>query len=106
MLVNNAGANWGSPLEEFPDSAWHKVLTLNLTRVFSLTQKLVPMLEAANEPGKTSFENAGGRVIMIGSVDGACGPGCRQLTLPGIRVPALDTYSYSARCARSHSGSR
>ena len=71
MLVTNAGANWGAPLDEFPDSAWEKVLTLNLTRVFTLTQKLVPLLEAANESGKTSHENAGGRIIMIGSVDGA-----------------------------------
>lgn len=88
VLVNNAGANWGAPLEEFPDAAWDKVLTLNLTRVFSLTQQLVPLLEAANEPGKTSFENAGGRVIMIGSVDGAC--------LRGICTPFAAAYVRAA----------
>src|SRR5688572_16547213 len=26
LLVNNAGANWGAPLEEFPDHAWDRVL--------------------------------------------------------------------------------
>src|SRR4051794_40505961 len=26
VLVNNAGATWGAPLEEFPASAWDKVL--------------------------------------------------------------------------------
>jgi NAD(P)-dependent dehydrogenase (short-subunit alcohol dehydrogenase family) len=26
VLVNNAGANWGAPLEEYPDAAWDKVL--------------------------------------------------------------------------------
>ena len=26
VLVNNAGAAWGAPLEEFPDSGWHKVM--------------------------------------------------------------------------------
>ena len=26
ILVNNAGANWGAPLAEYPDSAWDKVL--------------------------------------------------------------------------------
>jgi NAD(P)-dependent dehydrogenase (short-subunit alcohol dehydrogenase family) len=29
VLVNNAGANWGAPIETFPDSGWDKVLTLN-----------------------------------------------------------------------------
>src|SRR4029077_6644415 len=30
ILVNNAGANWGAPLAEYPDSAWDKVLGLNV----------------------------------------------------------------------------
>ena len=34
VLVNNAGANWGAPLEEYPDSAWDKVLELNVKSVF------------------------------------------------------------------------
>lgn len=47
VLVNNAGANWGAELEEYPDAAFSKVLMLNLQRVFTLTQKLVPMLLAS-----------------------------------------------------------
>src|SRR5205085_7128474 len=30
ILVNNAGANWGAPMEEYPDTAWDKVLALNV----------------------------------------------------------------------------
>src|ERR1700727_1241123 len=30
ILVNNAGASWGAPLEEFPESGWDKVVDLNL----------------------------------------------------------------------------
>src|SRR5262245_44447049 len=26
VLVNNAGATWGAPLAEFPDSGWDKVM--------------------------------------------------------------------------------
>jgi NAD(P)-dependent dehydrogenase (short-subunit alcohol dehydrogenase family) len=47
-----AGANWGAPLEEYPDEAFTKVLTLNLQRVFTLTQKLVPLLLASHPPGE------------------------------------------------------
>ena len=45
ILVNNAGANWGAPLAEFPDSGWDKVLALNVKGVFHLTKFLVPLLE-------------------------------------------------------------
>ena len=77
VLVNNAGATWGAPLEEFPDSAWDRVLKLNVQTPFVLTQTLLPLLT-----GTATAENPS-RVIMIGSVD-------------GIRVPRTASYSYSS----------
>lgn len=38
VLVNNAGATWGESFQDYPDEAFDKILTLNLKRVFSLTQ--------------------------------------------------------------------
>ncbi|KAG9238141.1 short-chain dehydrogenase/reductase-like protein sdr [Amylocarpus encephaloides] len=87
VLVNNSGSNWGAPYDEFPDAAWTRVLTLNLTRVFTITQGVTPLLEAAATSGDPA------RVINIGSVD-------------GIRVPTLDTFSYSASKAGLHQLSR
>jgi NAD(P)-dependent dehydrogenase (short-subunit alcohol dehydrogenase family) len=87
VLVNNAGANWGAPLEEYPDSAWDKVLALNVKGVFHLTVACLPMLEKAVRPGDPA------RVINIGSID-------------GIQVPLLDTYAYSASKAALHHMSR
>ncbi|WP_334141595.1 SDR family oxidoreductase [Rhabdothermincola sp.] len=83
ILVNNAGANWGAPLAEFPDSAWDRVLDLNVKGVFHLTQALVPSLAAAGSPADPA------RVINIGSID-------------GLRVPEFETYSYSASKAAVH----
>ncbi len=83
ILVNNAGANWGAPYEEFPASAWDRVLDLNVKGPFFLTQALTPLLEAGAREGDPS------RVINIGSID-------------GIQVPLLDTYSYSASKAAIH----
>jgi NAD(P)-dependent dehydrogenase (short-subunit alcohol dehydrogenase family) len=83
VLVNNAGANWGAPLEEFPASAWDKVLDLNVKSPFFLTRALLPQLEAAASADDPA------RVINIGSVD-------------GIQVPILNTYSYSASKAALH----
>lgn len=87
ILVNNSGSNWGAPFDEFPDAAWTRVLTLNLTRVFSITQLVTPLLEAAATPDDPS------RIINIGSVD-------------GLRVPSLETFSYSASKAGLHHLSR
>lgn len=75
ILINNAGATWGAPLEEFPAFAWDKVLNLNLKAPFFLTRAFLPMLEAA----ATADDPA--RVINVGSID-------------GLHVPLLPTYSY------------
>ena len=83
VLVNNAGANWGAPLREFPESGWDKVMDLNLKAVFDLTRFLIPQLEAAATPGDPA------RVINVGSID-------------GISVPLLETYAYSASKAAVH----
>jgi len=83
VLVNNAGANWGAPLAEFPDSAWDKVLALNVKGVFHLTRACLPLLERAARPGDPA------RVINIGSID-------------GLQAPLLETYAYSASKAAVH----
>jgi NAD(P)-dependent dehydrogenase (short-subunit alcohol dehydrogenase family) len=44
ILVNNAGAAWGAPYDEFPESGWDKVVDLNMKSPFFLTQALTPML--------------------------------------------------------------
>jgi len=84
VLVNNAGANWGAPLEEFPAHGWDKVVDLNLKTPFYLTRAFLPLLEAdgtADDPA---------RVINVGSLD-------------GLRVPyEYPTYSYSASKAGLH----
>lgn len=64
--------NFYRPIAEFPDEAFAKVLLLNLQRVFTLTQKLLPMLEMAavrTSGSETAFDDPA-RVINIGSVDG------------------------------------
>jgi NAD(P)-dependent dehydrogenase (short-subunit alcohol dehydrogenase family) len=83
ILVNNAGANWGAPLAEYPDSAWDKVLALNVKAVFHLTRAFLPQLERAVRPDDPA------RVINVGSID-------------GLHVPVLETYAYSASKAAVH----
>jgi len=87
VLVNNAGATWGAPLEEFPAAAWDKVVDLNLKTPFFLTRAFLPLLEAA------ATQDDPARVINIGSID-------------GLRVPPFPTYPYSASKAGLHQMTR
>ncbi|KAL5121411.1 hypothetical protein ACEQ8H_000482 [Pleosporales sp. CAS-2024a] len=87
VLVNNSGSNWGESYDTYPDKAWDRVLNLNLKRVFQLTQAVTPLLEAASTAASPA------RVINIGSID-------------GLRVPALETFAYSASKAGLHHMSR
>ncbi|KAJ5086819.1 hypothetical protein NUU61_008126 [Penicillium alfredii] len=87
VLVNNSGSNWGAPYDEYPTAAFTRVLTLNLHRVFDLTQLVTPLLEKAAAPDDPS------RIINIGSVD-------------GLRVPSLETFAYSSSKAGLHHLSR
>lgn len=64
VLVNNAGATWGEPLETFPDTAWDRVLDLNLKSPFWLVRALLPALRQAGTPDDPA------RVINVGSIDG------------------------------------
>lgn len=83
LLVNNAGATWGAPLEDYPDAAWDKVLATNVKAVFDLSVALLPQLRAA------ASAHDPGRVVNIGSID-------------GIRVPETDNYAYAASKAAVH----
>ncbi len=83
ILVNNAGANWATPIDEYPEAGWDKVHDVNLKAVFFLTQALLPQLRAAG----THPDPA--RVINIGSID-------------GLHVPGLETYAYSSSKAGVH----
>lgn len=77
VLINNAGAVWGEPLETFSEAGWDRVLDVNLKSLFFLTQQTLPYLRSA----ATIADPA--RIVNIASID-------------GLRAPAFDTYSYSA----------
>jgi NAD(P)-dependent dehydrogenase (short-subunit alcohol dehydrogenase family) len=83
ILVNNAGASWGAPVDDFPDAGWDKVIDTNVKGPWWLSVGLLAELRRAAGPGDPA------RIINIGSID-------------GLRVPAMDNYSYSASKAAVH----
>jgi len=87
ILVNNAGATWGEPLASFPDSAWDKVLDLNVKSPFWMVQALLPALR------ETGTAEDPSRIINVGSID-------------GIRPSRLPVYSYVSSKAALHNLTR
>ncbi|EYT58674.1 3-oxoacyl-ACP reductase [Dietzia sp. UCD-THP] len=78
VLVNNAGAAWGEPFDEFSESGWDKVMDLNVKAPFFLTQAAKGLLLAGREQtGHLA------KVINIASID-------------GLSLNPMETYSYHA----------
>ena len=64
VLVNNAGATWGAPAEDYPLAAWDKVMNLNIRSLFLFAQAV----------GKASMiPNQRGRIINVASIAGLGG---------------------------------
>lgn len=64
ILVNNAGTSWVAPAEDHPLDAWQKLVNLNLTGLFVLSQEI----------GRRSMiPRRYGRILNIASVAGLRG---------------------------------
>ena len=77
FLINNAGAAWGAPFDEFPESGWDKVVDLNLKSPFFMSQEFSKLLEMKGSQDDPA------RIVNIASID-------------GLHVPLMETYSYTA----------
>jgi NAD(P)-dependent dehydrogenase (short-subunit alcohol dehydrogenase family) len=64
ILVNNAGATWGAPAEQHPLEAWDKLVNVNLSGAFVLTQIVA---RQSMIPAKW------GRIINVASIAGLMG---------------------------------
>jgi NAD(P)-dependent dehydrogenase (short-subunit alcohol dehydrogenase family) len=76
VLVNDAGTSWGAPAEETPIEGWQKVIDVNLTGLFFVSQAVAGRMIARD----------GGAIINIASVAGLHG------SPPGV----MDAVSYTA----------
>lgn len=60
ILVNNSGASWAAPVEEMPLEAWEKVIDVNVTGTFLMSQAV----------GKMMINQQSGKIINIASIAG------------------------------------
>jgi gluconate 5-dehydrogenase len=71
ILVNNAGMQYRSPLEDMPDEKWHAIMRLNVDSVFYVSKAVV----------RGMIQRRGGKIINICSVQSELGrPGIAPYT--------------------------
>nr|WP_239558596.1 SDR family oxidoreductase [Peribacillus deserti] len=75
ILVNNSGATWGAPAAEMPLEAWKKVIDVNVTGTFLMSQAA----------GNVMIKQQSGKIINIASVAG----------LGGVDPRVMDTIGYN-----------
>ncbi|PID62700.1 MAG: 3-hydroxybutyrate dehydrogenase [Gammaproteobacteria bacterium] len=68
VLVNNAGIQHVSPIDEFPDEKWQAIIDLNLSSAFHTTKAVLPDMKAAGW----------GRIINIASAHGLVASPCKS----------------------------
>jgi len=64
ILVNNAGATWGAPAEKHPLDAWDKLVSVNLSGLFALTQIIA---------ARSMIPAKSGRILNVASIAGLLG---------------------------------
>jgi NAD(P)-dependent dehydrogenase (short-subunit alcohol dehydrogenase family) len=64
ILINNAGATWGAPAEDYPLAAWDKVMNLNIRSLFLFAQAVAKA---------SMIPNRKGRIINVASIAGLGG---------------------------------
>jgi gluconate 5-dehydrogenase len=76
VLVNNAGATWGAPAEEYPAEGWNKVFALNVSAMFFLSQEVAR---------RSMIPRRSGKIVNVASVAGLTG-----------NPPGMKTVAYNA----------
>ena len=95
VLVNNAGIQHVSNIEDFPVERWNAIIAINLTSAFHTTRLALPAMKAKNW----------GRIINLASVHGLVGSAQKSAYVAakhGIvgltKVTALETAATGVTC--------
>ncbi len=73
VVINNSGASWGAPALDMPVEAWHKVMEVNVTGTFLMSQRA----------GRVMIAQKSGKMINMASVAGLHGSDPRFLDAVG-----------------------
>jgi len=88
VLLNNSGATWGAPYDDFPESGWDKLMALNVKSIYYVTVGLDALLR------KGATHQNPSRVINIASMAGIMTADVTAGDEGGLSSPGHGTFSY------------
>ncbi|KAH9826192.1 Rhamnolipids biosynthesis 3-oxoacyl-[acyl-carrier-protein] reductase [Teratosphaeria destructans] len=88
VLLNNSGATWGAPYDDFPESGWDKIYALNVKAMFYTTVLVHDLLT------KGATADHPSRVINIASMAGIMTTDVTVGEEGGLAAPGSGTWSY------------
>ena len=97
VLVNNTGVTWGAPYDDFPESGWDKLMSLNVKSIFYMTVGLHDLLLKGTNADMPS------RVINIASMAGIQTSDVTTTGEGGLSAPGHGTFSCECCQADSYS---
>ncbi len=95
VLVNNAGIQHVSPVQDFPVDRWDAVLAINLSSAFHLTAVLLPAMLAAGYGRVINIASAHG---LVGSKDKSAYVAAKHGLVGLTKVVALETAGRGVTC--------
>ncbi|KAI6872987.1 hypothetical protein KC323_g1274 [Hortaea werneckii] len=88
VLLNNSGATWGAPYDDFPESGWDKIMALNVKSMYYTTVGLDALLKKGATADNPS------RVINIASMAGLSTVDVTSGSEGGLSAPGSGVFSY------------
>ncbi|KAM0813357.1 hypothetical protein AB5N19_13350 [Seiridium cardinale] len=88
VLINNSGATWGAPYDDFPESGWDKIMALNVKSIYYVTVGLHSLLT------KGATADVPNRVINIASNAGLMTIDVTSDSEGGLAAPGTGAFSY------------
>jgi NAD(P)-dependent dehydrogenase (short-subunit alcohol dehydrogenase family) len=95
VLINNTGATWGDDYYNFPETAWDKLMALNVKSIFYMTVGLEPLLLKGVNADMPS------RIINVASMAGIMTGDVTAGDEGGLSKPGHGTFSCKFRFSLS-----
>ena len=95
IVVNNAGIQHVSPVQDFPQDKWDLVLAINLTAVFATTRAVLPQMLQRNWGRILNIASVHG---LVASVDKSAYVASKHGVVGLTKVVALETATTGITC--------
>jgi 3-hydroxybutyrate dehydrogenase len=95
ILINNAGIQFTSPVQDFPDEKWDAVIAINLSAVFHGTKAVIPGMRKRNWGRIVNIASAHG---LVGSPDKVAYVAAKHGVIGMTKVTAIELAQTGVTC--------